>query len=63
MDASDYAMGVVLMQHSKPICYHSDTCNFAVANYPTYDKKVVCISTECEKVETLFNGQRDSNTY
>ena len=38
MDASDYAMGAVLMQCDKPICYHSETFNFAVVNYPTYDK-------------------------
>eukprot|EP00253_Pinus_taeda_P032197 PITA_32197 len=37
-DASDYVIGAVLMQHGKPICYHSETFNFAVVNYPTYDK-------------------------
>jgi len=37
-DASDYAMGVVLTQHNKPICYHFETFNPAVVNYPTYDK-------------------------
>ena len=37
-DASDYAMGAVLMQHGKPICYHSETFNSEVVNYPTYDK-------------------------
>ena len=26
-DASDYAMGEVLTQHGKPICYHSETFN------------------------------------
>jgi len=40
MDASDYAMGVVLIQHNKPICYHSETFNYAVLNYPTYDKEL-----------------------
>ena len=35
IDASDYAMGAVLTQHGKPICYHSKTFNPVVANYPT----------------------------
>ena len=43
MDASDYAMGAVLMQHSKPICYHSETFNYAVVNYPTYDKELYAL--------------------
>eukprot|EP00253_Pinus_taeda_P032614 PITA_32614 len=34
-DANDYAMGAVLTQHCKPICYHSETFNLAVVNYPT----------------------------
>jgi len=38
IDASDYAIGAVLMQHGKPICYHSETFNFVVVDYPTYDK-------------------------
>jgi len=32
-DASDYAMGAVLIRHSKPICYHSETLNSAVVKY------------------------------
>jgi hypothetical protein len=39
-DASGYAMGEVLMQYCKPICYHSETFNQAVVNYPTYDKEL-----------------------
>ena len=37
IDANDYAMGVVLMQHGKPISYHSETFTSAIVNYPTYD--------------------------
>eukprot|EP00253_Pinus_taeda_P021122 PITA_21122 len=62
MDASGYAMGAVLMQHGKPICYHSKTINFVVVNYPTYDKELYAL-VHCEKVETLPNGQRDSYTF
>jgi hypothetical protein len=39
-DASDYAMGAVLMQHRKPICYHSETFTTTIINYPTYDKEL-----------------------
>jgi hypothetical protein len=42
-DASDYAMGVVLMQHRKPICYHSETFTTIVINYPTYDKELYAL--------------------
>jgi hypothetical protein len=38
MDASGYAMGAILMQYRNPICYHSETFNQVVFNYPTYDK-------------------------
>jgi hypothetical protein len=31
-------MGVILMQYRKPICYHFDTFNQVVVDYPTYDK-------------------------
>ena len=39
-DASGYAMGVVLMHHKKPICYHSGTFSKTIINYPTYDKEL-----------------------
>ena len=55
-------MGAVLTQHGKPICYHSETFNHVVVNYPTYDKELYAL-VQCEKVETLLNGQRDSNSY
>jgi hypothetical protein len=37
-DASGYAMGAVLMQGGRPICYHFEIFQGAVLNYPTYDK-------------------------
>ena len=37
-DASDYAMGAVLMQHDKPILFHSEIFNGAITNYLTYEK-------------------------
>ena len=48
-DASDYAMGAMLTQHSKPICYHSTTFNPAVVNYPTYDKELYAFVQSVKK--------------
>jgi hypothetical protein len=42
-NASGYAMGVVLMQKKKPICYHSEKFSQAVINYPTYDKELYAL--------------------
>ena len=42
-DASSYAMGAVLMQQKKPICYHSEKFSQAVINYPTYDKELYAL--------------------
>jgi hypothetical protein len=38
--ASGYAMGAVLMQYRKHVCYHSENFNKVVVNYPTYDKEL-----------------------
>ena len=42
-DASDYAMGAVLLQHGKPIAFHYETFNGVVVNYPTYDKELYAL--------------------
>jgi hypothetical protein len=42
-DASNYAMGAVLLQHGKPICFHSETFNGVMINYPTYDKELYAL--------------------
>ena len=56
-DASDYAMGVVLMQHGKPICYHSKTFNSAVVNYPTYDKELYALLQTVKKWKHYLLGK------
>ena len=48
-DASDYAMGEMLKQHGKPICYHSETFNSGVVNYPTYDKELYVLVQSVKK--------------
>ena len=40
IDASDYAMGVVLLHHGNPITFHFDTFNGDFVNYPKYDKEL-----------------------
>ena len=49
-DASDYAMGVVLMQHGKPISFHYEIFNGAVTKYPTYDKDLYVL------IQSVKNG-------
>jgi len=42
-DAYDYAMGALLLQHGKPISFHSEIFNGAITNYPTYDKELYAL--------------------
>ena len=56
-DASDYAMGVVLTQHGKPICYHFETFNSAVVNYPTYDKELYALVQRVKKWKRYLMGK------
>ena len=37
------------MQHGKAICYHSETFNSAVVNYPTYDKELYALVQSVKK--------------
>ena len=56
-DASDYAMGAVLMQHGKPICYHSETFNSVIVNYPTYDKELYALVQSVKKCKHYLMGK------
>ena len=56
IDANDYAMGAVLTQHGKPICYHSKTFNPVVVNYPTYDKELYALVQSVEKWKHYLMG-------
>jgi hypothetical protein len=42
-DASDYAVGTILTQHSHLVAYHSETLSDIVQKYPTYDKEMYSI--------------------
>jgi len=39
-NASGYAMGAVLIQGGKQVCYHSKMFHVRVLNYATYDKEL-----------------------
>jgi hypothetical protein len=56
-NASNYVMGVVLLQHGKPICFHSETFNGAVINYPTYDKELYASVQSVKKWKHYFLGK------
>jgi len=43
IDASDYAMGAMLIQRRKSFCYNYETFTSAVRNYPTYDKELYAL--------------------
>jgi hypothetical protein len=56
-DASNYAMGAVLLQHGKPICFHSETFNGVVFKYPTYDKELYALVQSVEKWKHYLLGK------
>jgi hypothetical protein len=56
-DASDYAMGEILIQRRKPICYHSNTFIGAVRNYPTYDKELYALVQSVKKWKNYLMGK------
>ena len=38
-DASQYALGAVLLQDGKPVEYHSELFTTTIQNYPPYDRE------------------------
>jgi len=56
-DASDYAMGAVLLQDRHPVCYHSEMFNNAVRNYPTYDKELFALVQSVKKWKHYLVGK------
>jgi hypothetical protein len=56
-DASNYAMGAFLLQYGKPICFHSETFNGAVINYPTYDKELYALVQSVKKWKHYLLGK------
>jgi hypothetical protein len=57
IDASGYAMGEILMKYRKPICYHSETFNQDVVNYPTYDTDLYALVQSIKKWKKYLLGK------
>jgi hypothetical protein len=56
-DANRYAMGALLMQYHKPICYHSENFNQFIVNYPTYDKELYALVQSVKKWKHYLLGK------
>ena len=56
-DASDYAMGAILIQEGKPIYYHSKMFSGAILNYPIYDKEMYALVQVVEKWKRYLMGK------
>ena len=50
-------MGAVLMQHGKPISFHSKTFNGTMANYPTYEKELYALVQSVNKYKHYLMGK------
>jgi hypothetical protein len=50
-------MGEVLIQYRKPICYHSETFNQVVVNYPTNDKELYALVQSVKKWKHYLLGK------
>jgi hypothetical protein len=57
MDASGYALGAVLMQGGRHVCYHSKLFHGAVLDYPTYDKDIFVIVQAMKKWKHYLLGK------
>jgi hypothetical protein len=58
IDASNYAMGAILLQYGKPICFHSENFNGVVINYPTYDKELYALVQSVKKWKHYLLGKK-----
>jgi hypothetical protein len=56
-DASGYAMGAVLMQGGRHVCYHSEVFHGVVLNYPTYDKELYALVQDIKKWKHYLMGK------
>ena len=56
-NASGYALGVVLMQGGKHLCYHSKVFHGAVLNYPTYNKDLHAMVQAMKKWKNYLMGK------
>jgi hypothetical protein len=55
--ASGYAMGEVLMQGGRLVCYHSKVFHGAILNYPAYDKELYALVQAVKKWKNYLMGK------
>ena len=56
-NSSNYAMGVVMLQHGKPIGFYSKIFSGAIVNYPTYDKELYALVQSVKKLKHYLLGK------
>lgn len=49
IDANGYAMGSILIQKRKHVCYHYETFSQVVVNYTMYDKELYALVKSMKK--------------
>ena len=57
-DASDVAIGAVLMQHDEPVAFMSKALNSAQCNYHTKDCKLLAIVLACKRWHPYLDGKK-----
>jgi len=55
--ASNHAMGAVLLEHGKPISFHSKNFTRVVINYPTYVKELYALVQSVKKCKHYLMGK------
>ncbi|UYV80706.1 K02A2.6-like, partial [Cordylochernes scorpioides] len=57
VDASQHAIGAVLLQEDRPIAYASSALNDAQRHYPQIEKEALAIKFGCKKFHTYIYGK------
>ena len=57
-DASDMAVGAVLMQHERPVAFMSKVLNSAQYNYCTIDCELLAIVFACKRWCPYLDGKK-----
>ena len=63
MDASDYQMGVVIVQNDKPVAYFSHKLNSAQRNYTTGKKELLSIMDTLKEYCIILVGCQELHIY
>jgi len=57
MDASGYAMGPILMQEGKMVCYNFEIFHGGVLNYLMHDKELYALVQDVKKYKYYLMGK------